>query len=184
MKIKNYFDNSIKLISNNLFEDKRGFFSELYNKKYFIKNNISVNFVQDNFSFTPLIGTFRGLHFQTPPYEQAKYVKVLSGEIYDIVLDIRRNSKTYGKYKAFKLNSKEWNSLFIDIGFAHGLLTLSHDVMLYYKVSNYYSKENDFTINWKDKILNIDLPFNKDKVMTSEKDSFGLNFNDFESPFI
>ena len=89
------------------------------------------------------------MHFQTPPYEQAKYVKVLSGEIYDIVLDVRRNSKTYGKYKAFKLNSKEWNSLFIDIGFAHGFLTLSHDVMLYYKVSNYYSKEKKHNIDNK-----------------------------------
>ena len=183
MITKNFFDNSIKLISNKRFIDNRGFFSELYNKNVFKKNNINLNFIQDNFSFTSNKGVFRGLHFQIPPHEQIKYVKVLSGEIYDIVVDLRKKSKSYGKYKAFKLDAKLWNSLYIDIGFAHGFLTLSKNVMLYYKVSSHYSANHDCTIKWDDPILNISLPIDKNKIITSEKDSIGIDFKSFKSPF-
>ena len=184
MIIKNYFDNAIKLISNSHFNDNRGFFSEIYNKSIFKKNDINLNFVQDNFSFTLNKGVFRGLHFQTPPFEQSKYVKVLSGEIYDIIVDLRKESPTYGKHKFFKLNAKMWNSLFVSAGFAHGFLTLSKNVMLYYKVSKHYSANHDCTIKWDDPDLNISLPMDKHKIITSDKDSVGINFKNFKSPFV
>ena len=181
MKTKNFFQSKVKLFFNDYFKDGRGFFYEFYKKKNF--NNI--NFVQDNISFSNKKGTLRGLHFQTPPYDQVKLIQVIRGKIFDVVVDLRKNSKTYGMYKSFILDDKTPKSLFISSGFAHGFLTMDDNVKLFYKVSNYYSKKNDHSIRWDDKIINIKWPIKKnEKLIISDKDKKGIFLENFQSPFI
>ena len=181
MKTQNYFKSAVKLISNDYYRDKRGFFYESFKKNNFKK----INFVQDNISFSKKKGTLRGLHYQKPPFDQAKLIFVLSGKIFDVVLDIRKKSKTYGKFKTFILHENNFNSLYISSGFAHGFLTLTDNVQLFYKVSNYYSKKNDYSIKWDDKKLNIKWPIHNLKKLTiSNKDNNAIIFNQFKSPFV
>ena len=130
-------------------------------------------------------GTLRGLHFQKPPFEQTKLLYVLSGEIFDVVVDLRKNSKTYGKYKSFILNDKNFNSIYISSGFAHGFLTLTDNVKLFYKVSKYYSKKHDESILWNDKKINIKWPIiKKNKLIISDKDKNAVIFEKFVTPFV
>ena len=181
MKTKKFFQSNVKLFFNDSFRDSRGFFYEFYKKKIF--NNI--DFVQDNISFSKKKGTLRGLHFQTPPHDQVKLIQVISGKIFDVVVDLRKNSKSYGMYKSFVLDDKTPKSLFISSGFAHGFLTMSDNVKLFYKVSNYYSKKNDYSIRWDDKIINIKWPIKKNTKLTiSDKDKKGIFLENFQSPFI
>lgn len=181
MKTQNFFKSSVKLISNDFYRDKRGFFFESYKKKHFKK----INFVQDNISFSKNKATLRGLHFQKPPFDQAKLLYVLNGEIFDVVVDLRKNSKTYGEHKCFILNEKNFNSIFISSGFAHGFLTMTKNVKLFYKVSNYYSKKNDYSIKWDDKELSIKWPIKKfNNITLSEKDKNATSFKNFKSPFL
>ena len=180
MKIHNFFNSAVKLINNEFYKDKRGFFYESYKKKY-LKN---INFVQDNISYSKKRGTLRGLHFQSPPFDQSKLVYVLNGKIFDVVVDLRKNSKTYGKYKSFLLDDKNFNSLYISSGFAHGFLTMTENVKLFYKVSNYYSKKNDHSIRWDDNDINIKWPITNNKqLIISKKDKNAIFFNNFKSPF-
>ena len=181
MKTKKFFQSNVKLFFNDSFKDSRGFFYEFYKKKNF--NNI--DFVQDNISYSKKKGTLRGLHFQTPPYDQVKLIQVIRGKIFDVVVDLRKNSKTYGMYKSFVLDDKIPKSLFISSGFAHGFITMSDNVKLFYKVSNYYSKKNDYSIRWDDKIINIKWPIKKNtKLIISDKDKKGIFLENFQSPFI
>ena len=130
--------------------------------------------------FSKKKGTLRGLHFQTPPYDQVKLIQVISGKIFDVVVDLRKSSKTYGKYKSFVLDDKTPKSLFISSGFAHGFITMCDNVKLFYKVSNYYSKKNDYSIRWDDKIINIKWPIKKNtKLIISDKDKKGIFFRKF-----
>lgn len=171
----------MKLIKTIRFKDHRGFFSETYNKKDMLMNGIDIDFVQDNFSLSLQAGTVRGMHFQTPPYAQAKLVRCTSGAIYDVGIDIRIGSPSYGMWKGFELSAENGHQLYIPIGFAHGFLTLRSDTEVQYKCSNYYSSEHEGSIRWNS--LDIDWPFSGD-VILSDKDSDAPSISDFKSPFI
>jgi dTDP-4-dehydrorhamnose 3,5-epimerase len=151
-----------------VFEDPRGFFYESYNKKIFFDNGIDIEFVQDNRSRSNF-NTLRGLHFQLPPFAQDKLVRVTSGEVLDVAVDIRANSPTFGQYETVSLSADKKNMFFIPKGFAHGFIVLSESADFEYKVSNFYSKEHDRGIVWNDPTINID--WNTDTPLLSDKDS-------------
>jgi dTDP-4-dehydrorhamnose 3,5-epimerase len=168
------------IIEPKVFEDNRGYFFESYNQKDFIKNGINDNFVQDNQSLSQK-GVLRGLHFQTPPFAQAKLIRVIQGSVLDVAVDLRKKSPTYGQHHAIKLSDKNKKMFFIPEGFAHGFLTLENDTIFSYKCSNFYNTESEDSILWNDKLLKID--WNFPSPILSEKDKFSQNFNNFISPF-
>ena len=180
MKINKTFIEDLLIIEPQLFEDDRGFFYESYNKKNLDKV-INIVFVQDNESKSNR-GVIRGLHFQKPPYAQTKLVRCVRGEILDVVIDIRKNSKTYGKSYSIKLSSENNKQLLVPKGFAHGFQVLSETAIVNYKVDNYYNPKSDSGIIWNDKLLSID--WNLDlKQIISEKDLKLISFKDLKSPF-
>ena len=181
--IKNYFEGKIKTITSKLFIDERGFFTVIYNRNNFIDIDITDNFVQDNYSFSRTKGVIRGLHFQAPPMEQSKLITVYRGKIYDVVVDLRKDSKSYGKYLSFELSAKDMKQIYISSGFAHGFCVLEDNTQVMYKTSNYYSKDNEKTIIWNDSKLSINWPISDNDAIISEKDKNGISFNDFISPF-
>ncbi|MBY0425261.1 MAG: dTDP-4-dehydrorhamnose 3,5-epimerase [Cytophagales bacterium] len=137
-----------------VFEDERGYFFESYNKTLFFSNGIKEEFVQDNQSFSKK-GVLRGLHFQLDPYAQGKLVKVTLGKVMDVVVDIRKDSSTYGKHASFLLEASKNNMLYIPPGFAHGFVTLE-DAIFTYKCTNVYNKESEGGVLWNDPDLGID----------------------------
>lgn len=165
-----------------VFGDRRGYFLESYNQHKFQEIVGKVSFVQDNESKS-LKGVLRGLHFQKPPFEQAKLVRCIQGEVLDVAVDIRKNSKTYGKHVTVLLSGKNKRQLFIPRGFAHGFLVISENAIFSYKVDNRYAPESDAGIRWDDSILNIQWGVNESEVLVSEKDSKLPFFSEFETPF-
>ncbi len=153
------------------FEDERGFFAEIYNKKRMAEAGIVAKFVQDNLSFSAHQGTLRGLHFQKPPFAQEKLVTVIHGAVLDVAVDLRRNSPTFGQHVAVRLDARRGNQLFIPIGFAHGFLTLEPNTLFSYKVSNYYSPAHDCGIRWDDERLAIDWGSNPAPAIFSARDA-------------
>lgn len=148
----------VKLFEPKVFYDERGFFFESFNHKKFEESiGANVRFVQDNHSFSRR-GVLRGLHYQLDPYAQGKLVRVIQGEVFDVALDIRKNSPTFGKYVAERLSSENNKQLWIPEGFAHGYLALSETVELLYKTTNYYSKQFERSILWKDQTIGISWP--------------------------
>ena len=168
----------IKIISPKRHGDSRGFFSETYNKKSFAEAGIDLDFVQDNQSLSEQAGTLRGLHYQGDPFAQDKLVRVVRGRIFDVAVDIRRASSTFGKWVAAEISADEWNQILIPIGFAHAILTLEANTELIYKVTNYYAPQHDFGIRWNDPHLNIDWPFPHEQIILSEKDKKQPYFED------
>ena len=178
MKINKTFIEDLLIIEPQLFKDERGFFYESYNK-----NNLDINivFVQDNESKS-YKGVIRGLHFQTPPFEQTKLVRCVSGNILDVAVDLRTNSKTYGKFFSIELSSENNKQLFVPKGFAHGFQVLSDIAIVNYKVDNFYNPKSDSGIIWNDKDLSID--WNLDlKPILSKKDLKLISFKELKSPF-
>ena len=178
MKINKTFIEDLLIIEPQLFKDDRGFFYESYNK-----NNLDINivFVQDNESKS-YKGVIRGLHFQTPPFEQTKLVRCVSGNILDVAVDLRTNSKTYGKSFSIELSSENNKQLFVPKGFAHGFQVLSETAIVNYKVDNFYNSKSDSGIIWNDKDLSID--WNLDlKPILSKKDLKLISFKELKSPF-
>lgn len=155
------------LIKPKVHRDQRGFFLESYRQSDFIKNGITDRFIQDNWSHSSR-GTLRGLHFQQPPQAQAKLAMVLKGEVFDVAVDIRKNSATYGQWVGLTLSDQEVQMLYIPVGFAHGFCVLSDEADFIYKVSDEYSPELDSGIRWNDPEINIDWPV-ADPIL-SEKD--------------
>jgi len=178
-----FFNNSVCLFSTDLHKDSRGYFTETYNKDDFLSINISDIFVQDSISFSKQKKTFRGLHFQSPPFHQSKIVRVTSGSILDIVLDLRVESKTYLTHEFFNLDSSNSQQLFIPSGFAHGFLTLEDDSEVFYKLSNFYNAQSEITLSCFDDVLGINLPFKQDEMIVSEKDLNGKRLSDLEILF-
>jgi len=180
MKINKTFIEDLLIIEPQLFKDDRGFFYESYNKNNLDKV-IDVVFVQDNESKSNR-GVIRGLHFQKPPHAQTKLVRCVSGEVLDIAVDLRKNSKTYGKSFSIELSSKNNKQLFVPKGFAHGFQVLSEEAIVNYKVDNFYNPKYDSGIIWNDKDLLID--WNLDiKPVLSVKDLKLISFKDLKSPF-
>lgn len=160
----------LKLITPKKIGDDRGYFSETYNALLWEKSGLKYNFVQDNHSLSRDIGTIRGLHFQSAPFAQDKLVRVLRGRILDVVVDLRRSSPTFKQHIAIELSLENWKQLFIPIGFAHGFLTLEPDTEVLYKVTNFYSPENDHGILWNDPEIKIDWPISQTDITLSQKD--------------
>lgn len=180
MKINKTFIENLLIIEPQLFKDDRGFFYESYNKNNLDKV-INIVFVQDNESKSDK-GVIRGLHFQAPPFEQTKLVRCVSGNILDVAVDLRSNSKTYGKSFSIELSSENNKQLFIPKGFAHGFQVLSEEAIVNYKVDNFYNPKSDSGIIWNDKDLSID--WNLDlKPILSIKDLTLSSFQDLKSPF-
>ena len=170
------------IIEPTVFEDTRGYFLESYNQKKFEEVVGKISFVQDNESKSSK-GVLRGLHFQKPPFEQAKLVRCIEGEVLDVCVDIRKNSKTYGNHVSVLLSGKNKRQLFVPRGFAHGFLVLSDIATFAYKVDNTYAPDYDAGILWNDKELNIQWGIEDTKVIISKKDAELPFFSKFESPF-
>ncbi|MDR3439721.1 dTDP-4-dehydrorhamnose 3,5-epimerase [Telmatospirillum sp.] len=160
----------VRIVTPRRFEDHRGFFSETFNARAFAEAGLPSDFVQDNHSLSRPKGTVRGLHFQIPPFAQAKLVRVVRGSILDVAVDLRRASATFGKSVAVVLTALEGNQLFIPVGFAHGFCTLESDTEVLYKVTAPYSAADDRGLLWNDPDLAIDWPVPADLAVLSEKD--------------
>ena len=180
MKISKTFIEDLLVIEPELFKDDRGFFYESYNKNNLDKT-VNVVFIQDNESKS-YKGVVRGLHFQKPPYAQTKLIRCISGSILDVAVDLRKNSKTYGKSFSVELSSENNKQLFVPKGFAHGFQVLSNEAIVNYKVDDYYNLDSDSGIIWNDKDLSID--WNLDiKPILSNKDLKLELFKNLKSPF-
>jgi dTDP-4-dehydrorhamnose 3,5-epimerase len=168
------------IIKPKVFTDSRGYFFESYNADVFKQNNITVNFVQDNQSLSST-GVLRGLHFQAPPFDQGKLVRVITGAVLDIAVDIRKDSPTYGEHIAIELTEENKSMFYIPPGFAHGFLTLRDNTIFSYKCTNLYNKLSEGCVLWNDTDLNIN--WNVANPILSEKDLVGTPFKEFNSPF-
>lgn len=162
--------------------DDRGYFMESFQEKWFQEEIANTRFVQDNESKSSR-GVLRGLHFQNPPMEQAKLVRVVQGEVLDVVVDLRKSSPTYGKHFSVLLSAENKKQLFVPRGFAHGFSVLSETAVFSYKVDNLYSQEDEEGIRWDDPDLNIDWHLPLDEVRLSEKDKSQQDFADYQSQF-
>lgn len=165
---------NLLLIKPEVFSDSRGLFFESYNADIFKKNGLNINFVQDNQSISE-INVLRGMHFQKPPFMQAKLVRVIKGAVIDVVVDLRKNSKTYGTYFSAELNDENQLMMLIPEGFAHGFLSLANDTIFHYKCSNFYSKQSEGGILWNDKT--IDVKWGVENPIVSDKDLVLPAFN-------
>ena len=179
--IKTTIDGLI-LLKPTVFQDERVYFMESYNQKNINKLLGNVHFVQDNESES-YRGVLRGLHFQKPPFAQSKLVRCLKGEILDVALDLRKESRTYGLFEITLLSDKNKNKLFIPKGFAHGFVVLSESAIVSYKVDNYYNPSYESGVLWNDSDLNIDWKIKADKVIVSEKDKNLSPFSKIITPF-
>lgn len=152
------------------FGDDRGFFSETYKVKALAEAGIDLNFVQDNHSYSAAKGVVRGLHYQMPPFAQDKLVRVIRGAIFDVAVDIRKSSPTFGKWVSLEVSAEKWNQILVPKGFAHGFMTLTEDTEVIYKVTDYYSPEHDRSIRFDDAAIGINWPIPVNGVQLSDKD--------------
>jgi len=180
MEIRNTTIPGLLLIQPKIFGDERGYFFESYQQEKFRHLGIDVNFIQDNESRSAK-GVLRGLHFQAPPYAQGKLVRVVRGAVWDVAVDIRKESPTYGKWQSVRLDENSKTMLYVPEGFAHGFLTLEDDTIFQYKCTNYFNKESQMSILWNDPDLLIDWGTNSP--ILSGKDAEAPLFKDFISPF-
>lgn len=173
----------VRVLSPRKYADPRGFFSETYNNKALAAFGIDINFVQDNHSYSAEKGTVRGLHFQTAPFAQDKLVRVARGSVFDVVVDLRRGSPTYGRHVSIVLSAEAWNQVLVPVGFAHGFMTLEPDTEVIYKVSNYYSPDQDKGLLWNDPALGIAWPLAENDALLSEKDRIQPRLAQLVTPF-
>ncbi|MFG1344745.1 dTDP-4-dehydrorhamnose 3,5-epimerase [Xanthobacter autotrophicus DSM 431] len=164
--------------------DARGYFSETYVKPLYAANGIAADFVQDNESLSELAGTVRGLHMQAPPFAQAKLVRVLAGAIFDVAVDVRKGSPTYGQWVGARLTAEGGEQLYVPHGFAHGFCTLAPATRVAYKVDAVYDKASERGIIWDDPDLAIDWTFGHGDRILSDKDRLLPRLKDFDSPFV
>ena len=183
MQIDEFGISGVKLLVLRKHGDHRGFFSEVYNKQVLAEAGIDLDFVQDNHSLSAEKGTVRGLHFQTPPFAQDKLVRVVRGSVFDVAVDLRRNSPTYGKHVSVVLSDKASNQILVPIGFAHGFMTLEPDTEVIYKVSNYYAPDHDKGLLWNDPTLGIAWPLPEPEAILSDKDRRQPRLAELVTPF-
>jgi len=182
MEVKTTALPGVLMLRPRRFADSRGYFVETYNQRVFAEAGVVAHFVQDNQSFSSKAGTIRGLHFQLPPAAQAKLVRALRGAIFDVAVDLRRGSPTFGRWIGATLTADGGEQLFIPRGFAHAFCTLEDDAEVAYKVDEFYAPECDSGLIWNDPDLNIAWPVKADAIL-SEKDAKLGSFKDFVSPF-
>lgn len=172
---------SVQHIIPRRYDDHRGYFGETYSRRLYADLGINVEFVQDNHSLSRSVGTLRGLHFQGPPTAQGKLVRCGRGAIFDVAVDIRRGSPSYGHWQGYKLSAKNGHQLYVPVGFAHGFVTLEPDSEIVYKCTDYYAPKTEGAVRWDS--CGIDWPFPGDPIL-SDKDASAPSLRDFESPFI
>jgi dTDP-4-dehydrorhamnose 3,5-epimerase len=172
----------VYIIEPSVFGDNRGYFLESFNLEKFEENVFPIKFVQDNESKSSK-GVLRGLHFQKPPFEQAKLVRCIEGKVIDVAVDIRKGSPTYGMHVTVELSGENKRQLFVPRGFAHGFLVLSNSATFAYKVDNSYAPDFDAGIRWDDKQLNIQWGLEDSMIKVSAKDAELPFLSEFESPF-
>jgi len=153
------------------FGDNRGFFSQVWHADAFAEQGLPAKFVQDNHSFSAEAGVLRGLHYQEPPFAQAKLVRVVRGAIFDVAVDIRHGSPTFGRWVGLTVSADAWNQILVPEGFAHGFVTLQPATEVLYKVSAPYSPEHDRGIRWDDPAIGIDWPLHGVQPILSDKDA-------------
>jgi len=173
----------LKVISPRKIGDARGFLSETYNRRIIVTVASDVEFVQDNHSMSAQQGTVRGMHFQAPPFAQVKLVRVIRGAIFDVAIDIRAFSPTYGRHFGIELSAANWRQLLIPVGFAHGYCTLEPETEVLYKVTNYYSAAHERGLAWDDPALGIVWPLSSDGAILSKKDRQHPLLRDLKTPF-
>jgi dTDP-4-dehydrorhamnose 3,5-epimerase len=182
MTIQQTFIKDLVLLNPAVFKDERGYFFEAYNKSKLEDLGVQIDFVQDNQSFSKK-GTLRGLHYQNPPFAQTKLVRVLEGEIMDVVVDLRKDSPTFGKHFEIVLSSENKKQLLVPQGFAHGFSVLSETAVVLYKCDQYYNKESEGGIRYDDVTLNIDWGMDLSEAIVSEKDVLLSDFSNCNSQF-
>ena len=164
------------------FGDARGFFSESWNRKRMAEAGFDIDFVQDNHSLSYETGTLRGLHYQAPPHAQAKLVRCGRGSLYDVAVDVRQGSPTYGQWIGVDLSFENGFQLFIPEGFLHGFVTREPMTEVIYKCSDYYAPDADGSVRWDS--VGIDWGFSETRPILSEKDAAAVRFEEFASPFV
>ncbi len=174
----------VLLVEPQKFSDDRGFFVETYNERDFLNAGIKTGFVQDNHSLSKPNPVLRGLHFQKPPHAQAKLVRVLKGAIFDVAVDIRKGSPTFGEWVGECLTAENGRQLYVPEGFAHGFVTLEPDTEVAYKVSSLYAPESDAGIVWNDPDLAIDWQTELDNVILSQKDKQLPRLSECDTGFV
>lgn len=176
----------VKLITPAVFGDNRGFFTETYSDRDFKETGIDFDFIQDNQSLSAEAGVLRGLHFQRGKAAQTKLIRVVTGAVLDVIVDVRAGSPTYNKWEGYILSASNHRQLLVPRGFAHGFVTLTDNVNFLYKCDNYYNAEADGGISFKTPELNIDWPIDFDQAITSEKDANQPTLTEFEkdNPFV
>jgi len=182
MKVIQTIFDGVFVLEPTVYKDERGFFMESYNEQTFRKLGFDIQFVQDNHSLSVKAGTIRGLHYQLHPKAQTKLVRVTRGAIFDVIVDIRQGSPTFGKWQGFILSADNKRQLLVPKGFAHGFCTLVENTEVQYKVDEYYSPEHDRGILWNDPALGIDWPVT-DPIL-SEKDANHPLLADAEMNFV
>ena len=165
------------------FGDARGWFTESWNARRMAEAGLDIRFVQDNESFSADPGTVRGLHFQAPPHAQGKLVRVLSGAIIDVAVDVRRGSPSFGKWVKEELSAENGVQLWVPAGFLHGFATLQPNTQVAYKVTDFYAPEADGSVRFDDPALAIDWGIDTTAAVLSDKDAAAGSFQDFETPF-
>lgn len=183
MTIKTTDIEGVVIVEPQVFGDRRGYFFESFHaERYAEALSLTDPFVQDNESRSRY-GVIRGLHFQKPPYSQAKLIRVVSGEVLDVAVDLRRGSKTYGKYVSVTLSGENHLQLYLPRGIAHGFSVLSQEVVFQYKCDNYYHPESEGAIAWNDPAIGVDWQIPPQDVILSDKDSHNPLLADIVSPF-
>lgn len=180
MKIRRTEFPGLLVIEPDVYNDQRGYFFESYNKQRFDSHNLHLNFVQDNISKSKK-GTVRGLHFQIEPFAQGKLCFVVKGEVLDVVVDLRKNSPTFGKHFSLILSEENHLQLFIPVGFAHGFSVLTDEAIFQYKCTNYYNKESERILRYNDPALAID--WKVENPIVSEKDKNGQLLSELPTYF-
>ncbi len=173
----------VLLITPQKHGDERGFFSETWNQRSLQEAGLDLRFVQDNHSFSAPVGTLRGLHFQAPPAAQTKLVRVLRGAIFDVAVDLRKGSPSYGQYASARISAIAWNQLLVPEGFAHGFVTLEANTEVLYKVTDYYSPQLDRGLLWSDPALQIPWPIAEQDALLSARDRKHPHLAELDSPF-
>lgn len=172
----------LKLITTDRHKDNRGYFSETYSFRRYESLGVDVPFVQDNHSISFEVGTLRGLHFQSPPNAQGKLVRCGRGSLFDVAVDVRKNSPTFGHWEGFTLSEENGCQLYIPVGYAHGFITLEPQTEIVYKCSEYYAPESEQSINWNDPEIGIDWPLDCEPIL-SAKDKNAPMLKEIASPF-
>ncbi|NUB46507.1 dTDP-4-dehydrorhamnose 3,5-epimerase [Fertoebacter nigrum] len=184
MQIEDTALEGVKILRPRRFEDARGFFCEVWNRDVLARAGIVMDFVQDNHSLSRSTGTVRGLHFQAPPRAQDKLVRAGAGTVFDVAVDIRRGSPSYGKWLGVELSAENGLQLLIPKGFLHGFVTRTPDAELLYKCTDSYAPDCDGAVYFASPEIGIDWGIAEDAAILSDKDRAATRFADFQSPFV